>query len=149
MLLVAVLFIGTLLVLPLTGGQAITPQSAGPAEYLFRAYVALLALGFFGLPWTRRGQTLGMMAWKLRVERVDGRRLDWRGSALRLAVGAAFLITAMVGLWLMRSPVGSLANVCGIALVVPVFANYLWMGFDPQARTLHDLWTRCRVVQLL
>ena len=72
LLLVAVLFLGTLLVLPLTGGEAITPQDSGGYDYLYRGWIALLTLGFFGLPWVRTGQTLGMMSWKLRLERLAG-----------------------------------------------------------------------------
>ena len=33
-------------------------------------------------------------------------------------------------------------------LLVPTVVNYLWMGFDPEARTLQDQLTGCRVVRI-
>lgn len=146
LLLVAVLFLGTLALLPLTGGEAITAQSAGALEYGYRAWLALLTLGFFGLPWVRTGQTLGMMSWKLRIERLDGSRLRWRDAAGRLAAGAVIVMAAAAALWLAGRP-STPGWVPGL-LLVPAVINYLWMGFDPEARTLQDLLSGCRVVRI-
>lgn len=145
LLLVAVLFLGTLVLLPLTGGEAITPQDSGGWEYLYRGWVALLALGFFGLPWVRSGQTLGMMSWKLRLERADGGRVGWRDAAARLAVGGAIVVAAIAGLWLAGRP--ATAPWLPPLLWLPVLGNYAWMGFDRDARTLQDVITRGRVVR--
>jgi uncharacterized RDD family membrane protein YckC len=146
LLLVAVLFLGTLLLLPLTGGEAITPQDSGALEYLYRGWIALLTLGFFGLPWVRTGQTLGMMSWKLRLERMDGGRIGWIEIAGRLAIGALVVTAAVAGLWFAGRP-GTPAWLPGL-LLLPTVANYLWMGFDREARTLQDLLTGCRVVRI-
>jgi uncharacterized RDD family membrane protein YckC len=146
MLLIAVLFLGTLVLLPLTGGEAITPQDSGPYEYLYRGWIALLTLGFFGLPWVRTGQTLGMMSWKLRLERPDGSRIGWRDAAGRLLAGAAIVVPAVAGLWV-ASRGGSAAWLPGL-LLLPAAMNYLWMGFDREARTLQDLLTGGRVVRI-
>jgi uncharacterized RDD family membrane protein YckC len=145
LLLVAVLFLGTLALLPLTGGEAITPQGSGALEYLYRGWIALLTLGFFGLPWVRTGQTLGMMSWKLRLERMDGGRLRWIEVAARLAIGAVVVTAAVAGLWLAGRP-GTAAWLPGL-LLLPAVVNYLWMGFDREARTLQDQLTGCRVVR--
>jgi len=148
MLLVSVLFLGTVVLLPLSGGEAITPQESGPWEYLYRAWIALLALGFFGVSWTRRGQTLGMMSWKIRVEREDGTRLGWLASLQRLAIGGAVVIITVMGLWLLRTGHSIYAAIGGWALLVPVAVNYAWMWRDAGRRTLHDQLSRCRVVRL-
>lgn len=145
LLLVAVLFLGTLALLPLTGGEAITPQDSGALEYLYRGWIALLTLGFFGLPWVRTGQTLGMMSWKLRLERVDGGRLRWIEVAGRLAIGALVVTAAVAGLWLAGRQ-GTPAWLPGL-LLLPAVVNYLWMGFDREARTLQDQLTGCRMVR--
>lgn len=145
LLLVAVLFLGTLVLLPLTGGEAITPQDSGGYEYLYRGWIALLTLGFFGLPWVRTGQTLGMMSWKLRLERPDGSRIGWRDAAGRLLVGGLIVVAAVTGLWLAGRG-GAPAWLPGL-LLLPTVANYLWMGFDREARTLQDLLTGGRVVR--
>lgn len=146
LLLTAVLFLGTLLLLPLTGGEAITPRDSGAYEYLYRGWIALLTLGFFGLPWVRTGQTLGMMSWKLRLERLDGSRVGWRDAAGRLLVGGAIAVSAAAGLWLAGRG-GSPAWLPGL-LLLPALLNYLWMGFDREARTLQDLLTGGRVVRV-
>jgi uncharacterized RDD family membrane protein YckC len=148
MLLAAVLFLGTLALLPFTGGQAITPQDSGLWELLYRVYVAALALGYFGVSWTRRGQTLGMMSWKIRVERCDGTRLGWLDCLRRLAVGATLAIGAAIGSWLLRSPAGTPAWFGGCALWLPVAVNYLWLWRGGESRTLHDRLSGCRMVRL-
>lgn len=148
LLLVAVLFLGTLVLLPFTGGESITPQDSGAWEHAYRAWIALLVAGFFGISWTRRGQTLGMMSWKIRLQCDDGRLLTWPRALLRLGVGAVPALSALVGLFAIgRGPDPALAG-WGTPLMLPAVANYLWMGFDPEARTLQDRLTGCRVVRL-
>lgn len=148
LLVVAILFLGTLLVLPLSGGEAITPASQGPSAYLYRAWVALLAIGYFGLSWTRRGQTLGMMAWKIRLVLDDGRLPGWRDCLRRLLLGSLLLLAAIAGLWWLRAPVGSLRWLLGLGLLLPALANYLWIAFDAAGRSLQDWLGGCRVERL-
>ena len=50
----ALLFLGTLVLLPLTGGEAITPQDSGPWEVAYRTWLLLLALGYFCGSWLAR-----------------------------------------------------------------------------------------------
>ncbi len=145
LLLLAVLFLGTLVVLPLSGGEAITLDGSGPWEYVYRIYVLLLILGFFGLPWTRRGQTLGMMSWKIRLVLADGGSVSWQRAALRLAIGVVIVAAALSGLWLARGDGGALP---AAALSGPALVNYLWMAFDGQSRTLQDVLSATRVVRL-
>lgn len=146
LLLVAVLFLGTLLMLPLSAGEAITPQDSGALAYLYRAWIALLTLGFFGVPWVRSGQTLGMMSWKLRLERMDGRRPGWTEVAARLLLGGIIVTAASAAAWLAGKP-GSPPWLAP-GLLLPAAVNYLWMGFDREARTLQDRLTGCRVVRI-
>jgi len=148
LLVIAVLFLGTLVLLPLTGGESITPQDSGPWEYAYRAWIALLVAGFFGVSWTRRGQTLGMMSWKIRLQRDDGSLPGWPQSLLRLGAGAVVALAALVGLFAIGRGVGSLPGSLGSMLLLPAVANYLWMGFDPEARTLLDRLTGLRVVRV-
>lgn len=148
LLLLAVLFLGTLVLLPLTGGESITPQDSGPWEYAYRAWVALLILVFFGLSWTRRGQTLGMMSWKIRLQREDGGLLRWRDAAVRLGLGAVVTIAALMGLVSIGRGGAAPLGPWGTALLLPAVANYLWMGFDPEARSLLDRMTGSRVVRV-
>lgn len=93
LLLLAVLFVATFLVLPLTGGEAVPAGSPG-----FRSYLFLVAFLYFAVPWTRSGQTLGLKAWRLRVERRDGGRLTPRDALWRFLAGALALLPLGLGL---------------------------------------------------
>jgi len=148
LLLLAVLFLGTLLLLPFTGGESITPQDSGPWEYAYQAWIALLTLGFFGVSWTRRGQTLGMMSWKIRLLRDGGRLPRWRDAASRFLTGALLLLCTVLGLVSLAHPGQSPLGHWAWVLLLPVLANYLWMIVDPGSRSLQDRLTRCRVVRL-
>ena len=63
----ALMFVVTALFLPLTGGEAITPGASGVLERIYQAALLLAVVLFFGVFWTWRGQTVGMLAWRLRV----------------------------------------------------------------------------------
>jgi uncharacterized RDD family membrane protein YckC len=119
LLLIALWMVATALFLPFTRGEALSAQR--PAlELLYRIVLLAVAVGFYGYFWTTRGQTLGMAAWRLRVEREDGGLLNWRDALLRLA--AALLSWLVLGLgWL----------------------NAL---LDGERRTWHDRLTHTRVV---
>lgn len=122
LLLLGVLMVATALFLPLTGGEAVDARVHPLLELLYRSVLLLLIVGFFGLFWTRDGQTLGMASWRLRVEREDGTPLGW-GDALRR------LGWALVSL-------------------LPMGLGFLWILFDPQRRAWHDRLSRTRVVVL-
>lgn len=84
--------------------------------------LALATLLFFGWFWTRWGQTLGMQAWRLRVETEDGRLPGWGRSLLRLALACVSLALLGAGYW--------------AALL------------DPAGRSWHDRLSRTRIVLL-
>lgn len=75
---------------------------------------------FFALSWTRRGQTIGMLAWRLEL-RSEGRFTPTQ--ALRRFLGAILsLLTLGLG--------------------------HVWMWFDPNHRTWPDRLSNSRVVRL-
>jgi len=148
LLLLALLFVATLPILPLTGGEAITPAAQHSAAYLYRGYLALLALGFFGLPWTRGGQTLGMKSWKIRLETREGSPPGWGAAALRFTLGLALALAAMLGLWLARAPGLSMRDLAAAALIAPALANHAWIVFDRRGRSLQDIVCGMRVIRL-
>ena len=92
-LLFAVLFLATALLLPFHGGTAF---ESGNIPYL----IYLLAWGYlyFAWPWTHGGQTLGMRAWRIRAVDKAGKPPGWRYASLRylasllswLLLGAGF-----------------------------------------------------------
>ena len=97
LLLLAVLFLATLLVLPLAGGAAV--QAGNP---FFQTYLLLVAFLYFAVPWVRTGQTLGLKSWRLHVERLDGGPLTWWHALLRfLAAAPALLLLGLGLLWML------------------------------------------------
>jgi uncharacterized RDD family membrane protein YckC len=148
LLLLALLFVGTLPILPLTGGEAITPAAQHAGAYLYRGYLALLALGFFGLSWTRGGQTLGMKTWKIRLESGAGSPPGWGAVSLRFALGLALVLAALLGLWLARTPGWSARDFAAAVLIAPAVANHAWIAFDRCGRSLQDVVCGMRVIRI-
>jgi uncharacterized RDD family membrane protein YckC len=120
LLVIALLFIVTALFLPFTGGEAITPERSVVVERIYQAVLLCVVVVFFCLFWTWRGQTVGMLAWRLRVERSDGTLLTWRDALLRL--GGACVSLAALGL------------------------GYFWIWIDRDRLAWHDRWSGTRVV---
>jgi uncharacterized RDD family membrane protein YckC len=120
LLLLALMFIATACFLPFTGGEAITWERFPLAWLLHKLVLAGVIVGFYGIFWTRRGATLGMASWRLRVERRDGALLTWRDTLAR--VGAAVLSCLALGL------------------------GWVWCVVDRDGRTWHDILSRTRVV---
>jgi uncharacterized RDD family membrane protein YckC len=120
--LVAVMMVVTAVLLPLTGGEAITSERFGAWEYAYQVLLVAIVIAFFGVFWTRRGQTLGMVAWRLRLEREDGSLLGWGDVLKRLAAATVSLVLA--------------------------FAGYLWIWVDRDGLAWPDRWTGTRVVVL-
>lgn len=149
LLLLAILFVGTMVLLPLTGGEAITPASQGPAIYLaYRAYLALLALGYFGLAWTRGGQTLGMVAWRIRLVASGGGGSAWPAAIRRFAIGLVLTIAAEYGLRLAFEPGEPTHALAAGLLLLPVLMNFAWIAFDARGRSLQDIACHTRILRI-
>lgn len=147
LLVIAVLAILTFALLPLSGGEAILTSSQGWLGRLYHALQLLLAFGYFGLCWTRGGQTLGMKAWRIRLERMDGRFAGWGDALLRFTTGAASVLLAVFGLWRLRMPGWSWSDLAGVLLLLPLAANLSWIALGGARRSLQDLAGGLRVVR--
>lgn len=99
-LLAAVLFTATGVVLLFRGGEALPPHSAW-----YSAYLVATGLFFFGWFWTHGGQTLGMRAWKLKLMAEGGAAISWRQALIRglVALPAALLLGIGYG-WMLLDP---------------------------------------------
>ena len=100
----------------------ITSERFGAWEYAYQALLLVIVILFFGVFWTRRGQTLGMMAWRLRVQRADGGLLGWGDVLKRLGAATVGLCLAGLGYW--------------------------WIWVDRDRLAWPDRWTGTRVVVL-
>lgn len=114
-LLAAVLILATALLLPLTGGRAIESGSN-----LYRAYLAACCFGYFAWQWIHGGRTLGMRAWRVKIESTTGTAPTWSQSGLRFA--GALLSWLLLG------------------------TGFLWSLVDSQQRGLPDLLSGTRLL---
>ena len=111
LIVLALWFIGTALVMPLSHG-AITPEHP-LAEFLYQLYLLAIGYGFFAGFWLRDGQTLGMLAWRMKlVGSRDGGQVGFRQTLIRYL--AAILSWACFGL------------------------GFWWSLFDREKKTWHD-----------
>ncbi len=115
LILVALFMFVTATLLIFTDGDGI---SSGNRYY--QALLLIISVLFFIGFWITKGRTLGMLAWRLRVERNDGSRLSWKHAAIRLIGATLSLSCAGLG--------------------------YLWMYADSQRRTWQDRLSDSRVV---
>lgn len=100
-------------------GVAITGGEANEHP-LFQLLVLLVPVVFYGYFWRKTGQTLGMLAWKIRVQTLQGQPVNLKQTLLRLLGG--LLSWSCLGL------------------------GYLWVYFDKEKRTWPDLLSRTQVV---
>ena len=102
--LIALLAVTTFCFLPLTGGEYV--ESGGPVlKKIYQFTLLAVWVGFYGLFWTRSGQTLGMLAWRLKLVSETGERVRWRDVLIRLAAGVPSLLLAGLGffwIWIDR-----------------------------------------------
>lgn len=94
LLLAAVLLIFTAVTWAARGGREIAPGTLW-----FQLALGAVAGVFFGWFWTHGGQTVGMLAWKIRVVRRDAGPLRWRDACLRFAAAIVSVLPLGLGFW--------------------------------------------------
>lgn len=117
LLLAGILMLTSFIIIIAKGGAAIP---AGTAAY--QGFVAAQIASFFIGFWARGGQTLGMRAWHIRVEAVDG-------SAITLPTAALRFVTALIS-------------------AAPLGLGFAWVLVDPDGRAWHDRLSGTRVAWL-
>ena len=115
LLLTALLFVATAIItLPLG-------NPSGLMLLAFQFFIfEIIPLIFFTGFWVRGGQTLGMRAWRLKLERFDGRDIGW-SDALKRHLAALFSIL-----------------VFGL--------GFFWILVDPQKLAWHDRLSKTRLI---
>ncbi|MDO6594862.1 RDD family protein [Neptuniibacter sp. 1_MG-2023] len=89
---------------------------------LFQSFLFILVYLFLSFFWMRNGQTLGMLAWRLRVQTTEGERLNAKQCLLRYIVGILSLLAGGAG--------------------------FLWMFINKQKMTWHDIASGTHVIEL-
>ena len=114
-LLSAVLFFSTLIILPFTHGQAITSGNIP-----FNIYVLLISCLYFTWQWQHGGQTLGMLAWKIKLVDTSAQNVSWGKATMR------FLLA--------------------IISLVCFGAGFIWSIFDHEKLAFHDRYSGTRLI---
>jgi uncharacterized RDD family membrane protein YckC len=115
LIVIAILFVVSGIGVAINDGEPVS----GP---LYKSLLLVAMFLFFGYFWTRSGQTIGMMAWRIRVQTIEGYSLSWVHSLIRFFMAGVSI--ACIGL------------------------GYLWMLFSDEKLTWHDQASSTRVVQL-
>lgn len=115
-LLTGILFTATAFLLTFNHGEAFRP-----GNLIYSSVLVLISGAFFIWFWTHGGQTLGMRAWKIRLERADGAPCDTKTALSHWIIGLILGSLLGIGWW--------------YALI------------DPKGRALQDLFCRTRVVR--
>jgi uncharacterized RDD family membrane protein YckC len=116
LLLLSALLIATAMALMVTKG---TLSYHNP---FFRTFLFLICFSFYAWFWLHGGQTLGMRAWRLRLQRLDGGPITPWQALLRFMVAIPSLAAAGLGLW--------------------------WMLIDKDRLALHDRISESTIVRL-
>jgi uncharacterized RDD family membrane protein YckC len=113
LLLFSVLFFAAALAYPLTHGQV---------SLAFRIYLLIVWFLYFAWPWLHGGQTLGMKAWRIQLQSINGKPITWYQALLRFLMAIISIIIFGIG--------------------------FFWMVIDKQKRTWHDWISGTRIVLL-
>lgn len=93
LLLVAVLLVASF---PIAG--LISPLEPALARHIQQVYVLLIAGVYFTVFW-RKGQTLAMKTWKIRMATLDGQPLSWPRAWARYGLALLNLLCLGLGWW--------------------------------------------------
>lgn len=66
---------------------------------LLTIMMIVILYGFFGLFSTLKGQTLGMQAWRVRVQQLNGTSITWQQAINRVTVGIISWLCGGLGIW--------------------------------------------------
>jgi uncharacterized RDD family membrane protein YckC len=84
LLLIALLFLATALLLPFNAGEAFTQE-----QIFYPIYLLIVSFLFYGWFWTHGGQTLGLRAWKTKVLTVNQQPISWTQALVRFVTASA------------------------------------------------------------
>ncbi len=98
LLIFAVLFFATVILLPFNSGEAITNP-------VYKLYLIAIVFIYYSWFWNRTGQTLGMKVWKIRIINEYGKKPSWQISFLRLFFAIISMLCLGIGyFWRLFTP---------------------------------------------
>lgn len=112
------LILATALALIVNRGESLLPY-----RVYFLIYLVMMAGLFLSWFWHQKGQTLGMLAWKIRLVDQNNQSLSWSRAFIR------YLMTLMS------------VGCAGIGLI--------WCLLDKEGQSLHDRFLQTKMVKVL
>lgn len=94
LLVLALMFLGTLPFVAVRAGEAVDPGYL-PYQMTLLAIAYLFFVGF----WCGYGRTLGMQSWRLRIESAGGRKPGIRAASLRFFAAIVSWLPLGLGYW--------------------------------------------------
>ncbi|MBL4763409.1 MAG: RDD family protein [Gammaproteobacteria bacterium] len=114
LILIALFFIATALLLPFNDGQAI---QAG--NFYNQLYLLSISYVFFGWFWTHGGQTIGMRTWKIKIQNLGGASFSWLQAAERFFMALISLACGGIGFfWMLFNNKGTWQDIFSDSYIV-------------------------------
>lgn len=96
-----------------------TSPAGSTADPLMFAGVLIAIFLFFHIFWRHKGQTLGMQAWRIRIQREDGKSVTAMQTLLRLLIAPCSALCLGIGyLWCLFSPYKTWQDIATRSIVV-------------------------------
>jgi uncharacterized RDD family membrane protein YckC len=136
-------------VLHMLDKKAMTPSEVGWIwAIIYFAVMVSVWFGFYGYFWTRSGQTIGMRAWRVRVETEHGTLVTWSQALKRWLLSIAPWLPCLL-LLIVAEQVGSTTlKYIGQAASLLGVGAWLIMYAGAKRRTWHDQISATRVIKL-
>jgi uncharacterized RDD family membrane protein YckC len=145
LLILAIFMVVTFVPVALTGHDLSAAQVGPIWHAAHQGLLGIFLALYYGYAWTRRGQTLGMKAWNIRIATASGGPVGWSAALVRLLVAAAFWLLGIAGV-LQYMHVHSSAL---LLLMLPLGTNYLanlkWLPWN--SGTLVDRLSRTQILR--
>lgn len=96
-LILAIMFIGTLPFVAIGGGESVDPRD--PMHTAYQLVLVTIVYVFFVGFWAAYGRTLGMQSWGLRIETPHGTRPGFAQCSMRFFASLLSWLPAGLGFW--------------------------------------------------
>ncbi len=115
---------------------------------VFKTYLFSIWFSFLAWFWTRGGQTLGLKAWKARVERNDASPLSLWHVVIRFFSSLTPWLVALF-LYHLAGKTGLITDPYKSWVLLIGFSSILWSIFDKDGLSLHDRFSETRIVRVV
>jgi len=139
LLIIALWFLATAALLPITGGKELNSENPFYLIYL----ITITSLFFFWF-WHRNGQTLGMQAWRIQLVDTRGVKPAIKQILQRVALLMALLLIGLYGLTFLA--LEQWPDWVGMVCLAPLGLSMAWSLVDRESRCLHDIATATRFI---